>query len=64
MAWWVYVEARFLNWLDIKNLWLGRAAGPEYVREAFDIKYGNESCRYDKTRYVNGGFVEKAKGPE
>lgn len=61
LAWRVYVKARSLILLDIMDLWLSKAANPEYKIRISGIKYGNKSYRYDKGGFVDVGVVEKLK---
>lgn len=64
LTWRVYVKAKLLIWLDIKNLWLDKAIGPKYVQRVSSIRYRDESFRYDKARYIEIRVVEKAKDPK
>lgn len=53
-----------VGWLDIKNLWLGKAASPKYTKIVLGIRYGNESCEYDKAGCTNIRIIKKTKNPD
>lgn len=61
LVWQVYIEVRPLIWLDVRDLWLGRAVIPEYVKGLFSVGYENESYKYNKAGCVDNRVIEKAK---
>lgn len=61
LAWQIYVKAKSLTWLDIKDLWLGKAVSPKYVRKVSDIEYRMKRCEYDEVEYIECKVVKKAK---
>lgn len=64
LAWQVCVMAKSLTWFDVENLWVGKAASPEYVQRVSGREYGNENYEYDKTWYGDVEVLEEVRSTE
>lgn len=60
----MYIEAKPLIWLNLRDLWLDRTISPKYARKVFSIRYGMGSYKYNKFGWVQYEFVKEVKRSE